>query len=170
MLIVCYSFSNGNTRSIAEQLQRATGADIAQIDTVTPYPPYTGASCEMVEPARKEVEAGYCPEIKPLGVNISDYDVIAVGTPTWWYSPAPAVMTFLKANDWNGKTVIPFMTHGGWPGHVIRDIRANCKGAEFLGELQVQYDSDGGSRLITKQSGIDEWIGHVRQELINRRH
>lgn len=52
------------------------------------------------------------------------YDVIAVGTPTWWYTMAPAVLTFLKTYNRNGKTVIPFQAHGGWPGHVIKNMCA----------------------------------------------
>lgn len=53
------------------------------------------------------------PQINPISVNLADYDVIAIGTPTWWYTMAPAVLTFLTTNDFTGKTVIPFMTNGG---------------------------------------------------------
>lgn len=37
MLIVYYSWSNGNTKRIAEQLANETGADIARIETTEPY-------------------------------------------------------------------------------------------------------------------------------------
>ena len=92
MLIVYYSVSNGNTRRIAEQMQQATGADIAEIRTVQPY---TGSYQDIVDQGQREVERGYKPEIRPLAVDLADYDVIAVGTPTWWYtcllytSPSP---------------------------------------------------------------------------------
>ena len=33
MLVVYYSWSNGNTKRIAEQLTNGTGADIARIET-----------------------------------------------------------------------------------------------------------------------------------------
>lgn len=46
--------------------------------------------------------------------------MIAVGTPTWWYTMAPAVLTFLHSHDFAGKTAAPFMTNGGWQGHVIQ--------------------------------------------------
>lgn len=46
MLIVYYSWSNGNTAKVAEQLQRATGADIARIETVKPY---EGSYMEVVD-------------------------------------------------------------------------------------------------------------------------
>jgi hypothetical protein len=35
------------------------------------------------------------------------------------------------------QTVIPFMTHGGWPGHVIKDIQNCCAGAKFLPDMKI---------------------------------
>ena len=162
MLVVYYSWSNGNTKQIAEQLAKATGAELAEIDTVQPY---TGSYDEVVDQGQREVNAGYKPEIKPLTVNIQDYDGIAVGTPTWWYTMAPAVLTFLSAQDFTGKTVIPFMTNGGWPGHVIKDMKANCKGAEFSHEMEIQFDSTGGAHLETPEKKIDAWIEAVKKDI-----
>lgn len=162
MLVVYYSWSNGNTKQIAEQLAKATGAELAEIDTVQPY---TGSYDEVVDQGQREVNAGYKPEIKPLTVNIQDYDVIAVGTPTWWYTMAPAVLTFLSAQDFTGKTVIPFMTNGGWPGHVIKDMKVNCKGAEFAHEMEIQFDSTGGAHLETPEKKIDAWIEAVKKDI-----
>lgn len=162
MLVVYYSWSNGNTKQIAEQLAKATGAELAEIDMVQPY---TGSYDEVVDQGQREVNAGYKPEIKPLTVNIQDYDVIAVGTPTWWYTMAPAVLTFLSAQDFTGKTVIPFMTNGGWPGHVIKDMKANCKGAEFAHEMEIQFDSTGGAHLETPEKKIDAWIEAVKKDI-----
>ncbi len=162
MLVVYYSWSNGNTKQIAEQLAKATGAELAEIDTVQPY---TGSYDEVVDQGQREVNAGYKPEIKPLTVNIQDYDVIAIGTPTWWYTMAPAVLTFLSAQDFTGKTVIPFMTNGGWPGHVIKDMKANCKGAEFAHEMEIQFDSTGGAHLETPEKKIDAWIEAVKKDI-----
>lgn len=159
LLITYYSISNGNTKQIAEQIQKATGADIARIETVNPY---TGSYNTIVEQGQREVNQGYQPKIKPLGVNLSDYDVIAVGTPTWWYTMAPAVLSFLKSYDWKGKTVIPFQTHGGWPGHVIKDIKNACKGAEFIHEIEIQFDSTGGAKLVTPKTEIEAWLAQIR--------
>lgn len=159
LLITYYSISNGNTKQIAEQIQKATGTDIARIETVNPY---TGSYNTIVEQGQREVNQGYQPKIKPLGVNLSDYDVIAVGTPTWWYTMAPAVLSFLKSYDWKGKTVIPFQTHGGWPGHVIKDIKNACKGAEFIHEMEIQFDSTGGAKLVTPKTEIEAWLAQIR--------
>lgn len=162
LLIVYYSWSNGNTENIAKMLQKETGGDLARIDTVVPY---EGSYDDVVSQGQDEVNRGYEPEIKPLNVNISDYDVIAIGTPTWWYTMAPAVRTFLHENDFTGKTVVPFMTNGGWPGHVIKDMKSFCKGAEAVCDMQVQFDSTGGSRLETSQDKIDKWIQSVKKLL-----
>lgn len=159
MLIVYYSVSNGNTKRIAEQLQQATNADIVRIETVTPY---TGSYDEIVEQGQREVRRGYKPAIQQLPVNVEDYDVIAIGTPTWWYTMAPAVLTFLNSCNFSGKTVIPFQTHGGWPGHVVKDIKKVCKGATFVCEKDIQFDSTGGAELVTQDAEIELWIDTIK--------
>ena len=75
---------------------------------------------------------------------------------------APAVLSFLKSCDWKGKTVIPFHTHGGWPGHVIKDLKSACKGAEFIYEMEIQFDSTGGAELVTEKAEIEAWIEKIK--------
>lgn len=163
MLIVYYSWSNGNTKRIAELLQEKTGADIVRIDTVTPY---KGTYHDVVNQGQDEVNRGYKPPIKELDVDIDDYEVIAIGTPTWWYTMAPAVKTFLDGRNFKGKTVIPFMTNGGWAGHVIKDIASACKGADICHEMEIKFDSEGGAVLETPQKVIDKWISEVADFLV----
>ena len=160
VLTVYYSWSNGNTERIAKMLQKEIGGDIVRIDTITPY---EGSYDDVVNQGQEEVQRGYEPEIKSLGVNISDYDVIAVGTPTWWYTMAPAVLTFLHTESFVDKTVIPFMTDAGWPGNVIKDMKTACKGADIKYEMETQFDSTGGSRLETPMEDITKWIQNVKQ-------
>lgn len=162
VLTVYYSWSNGNTERIAKLLQKEIGGDIIRIDTITPY---EGSYEDVVNQGQEEVQRGYEPEIKPLGVNISDYDVIAVGTPTWWYTMAPAVRTFLHTESFADKTVIPFMTNGGWPGNVIKDMKTACKGADIKCEMQIQFDSTGGSRLETPMEDITKWLRNVKKTI-----
>ncbi len=162
MLIVYYSWSNGNTKRIAEQLQKATGADIERIETSEPY---TGSYDDVVSLGQQEVNKGYMRPIKKLEKNPENYDIIAVGTPTWWYTMAPAVKTFLNDYNFKGKKVIPFMTNGGWPGHVIKDIKKMCSGAEFINPMEIQFDSNGGAELITKESVIEKWINDVKKNI-----
>lgn len=159
ILVVYYSWSNGNTEAIARKLQAGLQADIARIETVKPY---TGDYDAVVQQGQDEVQRGYKPALQPMEVNVQDYNVIAVGTPTWWYTMAPAVAAFLDAVDWQGKTVIPFMTNGGWPGHAIADIRKACIGASFAPDLQVRFDSTGGSRMETPEAEVDAWIENLR--------
>ena len=162
MLIVYYSWSNGNKKRIAEQLANETGADIARIETTEPY---KGTHEDVVNQGKREVEAGFMPRINSLSVNLADYEVIAIGTPTWWYTMAPAVLTFLTGNDFSGKTIIPFMTNGGWPGHVIKDMKENCKNAKFMREMQIQFDSMGKDHLETPESAITEWIEQIKEDI-----
>ena len=158
MLAMYYSWSNGNTETVAQQLADACGADLERIDTVEPYPEDYD---ETVQQGQDEVNVGYQPEIETLAHDPADYDVIAVGTPTWWYTMAPAVSTALSQCDFAGKTVVPFQTNGGWPGNVIENIKDGCAGAVFGPSIEVQFDSTGGSTQMTPQYAIDAWIEKV---------
>lgn len=158
-LIVYYFWSCGNTERIAKSLQSVTGGDLVRLDTAVPY---TGSYNDVVDQGQHEVNAGFEPELKPLSVSVADYDVIAVGTPTWWYTMAPAVKTFLRGQNFTGKTVVPFMTNGGWPGRVIKDMKAACPGADFSCDMQVKFDSNGGDRLETLESKINAWAQSVK--------
>lgn len=158
-LVVYYSWSCGNTEKIAEQLADACDADIARIETVVPYPEDYQ---ETVDQGQREVNAGFMPEIENLEYNPADYDVIVIGTPTWWYTMAPAIKTFIAENDFSGKTVVTLSTNGSWPGNVTADIEDACTGATFGPALEVQFDSTGGDRQETPQSQVDAWIEQIR--------
>ncbi len=162
MLVVYYSWSNGNTEKIAEQLADECAADLARIETVEPYPEDYD---QTVQQGQDEVNSGFEPEIEPLAYDPEDYDVVAVGTPTWWYTMAPAVKSFLAEHDWAGKTVVPFMTNGGWPGNVIDDMREATSGSAAGPALEVRFDSTGGSRQETAQREVDAWMARVKKLL-----
>lgn len=153
-LVVYYSYG-GNTKRIAEKIAKETGADILRIETVVPY---EGSYNEVVNQGQDEVESGYCPEIKPLSVDISAYDTIILGTPVWWYTFAPAMHTFLKSQEWKGKTVYPFATNGGWIGHTFKDVKNICHGADVKSGLNVHFDE---STLRTSMKDIENWIRKI---------
>lgn len=158
MLIVYYSISNGNTKAIAKKLQDVTGADISAIDTIVKY---SDNYDDVVSQGQKEVNEGFEPELKDLDFNVDNYDVVAIGTPTWWYTMAPAVLTFLHQCNFNGKIVIPFATHGGWPGHVLEDIEKACKGAEIKESFDIYVDVDTNF----DESKVDKWVDNVKSIL-----
>lgn len=159
VLIVYYTWSNGNTEKIAGELQRATRADLEQISMVHPY---MGSYEEVVAQGKREVESGFLPEIQPLAHDLSQYEVVAVGTPTWWYTMAPAVKSFFHDHDLSGKGVIFFQTHGGWPGHTLKDMAAACAGATEGPSMTVQFDSTGGSQQVTAQEEVDAWLTEAK--------
>lgn len=164
LLVVYYSLS-GNTEKIAKRLAERYDAErTVRIETVTPY---SGSYEDIVEQGKREVEGGCLPEIRLVdaysgeetALDLDEFDVIAIGTPTWWYTYAPAVAAFLKAHDLGGRTVIPFQTHGGWKGHVMGDLKKT--GALLRNKFDVQFDSTGGSVQVTSDAEIDKWIGSI---------
>ena len=162
MLIVYYSYSNGNTEKIAKMLQGKTGADLLKIDTAIPY---SGSYDCVVKQGQDEVNRGYKPKLKDIDVDISSYDVIVLGTPTWWYTMAPAMLSFISEHKFANKIVVPFMTNGGWPGHVISDIKKHCAGATFKCDKEITFDSSGGDVLMTPLVEINKWMDEVNNLL-----
>ena len=150
-LLLYYSYG-GNTRSVAQRIQQALGCDAAEIVTVTPY---AGSYDAVVNQGQREVNAGFEPPIQALGKNINHYDTVILGTPVWWYTFAPAVKTALSSHDWNGKTIYPFATNGGWIGHTFQDIEKACAGAVVKKGLNIRFDGD---RMQTEAADIDRWI------------
>lgn len=156
-LVVYYSWSCGNTEKIAKEVAERLNADIEKLETVVPYPKEFE---ETASQGQDEVESHYCPLLKPLKHSLDDYDCIAMGTPTWWYSMAPAVRTFLSDHDLKGKKVILFMTNAGWPGNVIDDMKQLVKG-KVISTKEIQFDSDGGNKQITMQEEVDYWLNSL---------
>ena len=161
MLVVYYS-EGGNTEKEARLMAEEFSADIERIDTLTPYP---ADREQMIALGQKEAETGATPAIKPLEHDIKDYDAIVIGTPTWWYTMAPAVLTFLKSYSFAGKTVLPFQTDAGQAGNVMSDIRKELRGAMVFSGLRLEYDKNNN---LTKRSENERnlWIDAVKKELL----
>jgi len=156
-LVVYYSLT-GNTKQIAQHIHDLVGGDIFELRTVQTYPE---DHQKLINQAKKELGDGYLPELQGRLTNLSEYDVIYVGSPIWWGTDAPAVRTFLSQNDLAGKTVIPFVTHAsaarsGGPGSGIPDISAQAKGAKALAGMHFYEDKVGDKQAVAGWlKGID---------------
>ncbi len=149
-VVVYYTWS-GKTKKMAEIIAGKTGADLVEIKLEEPY---TENYNEVVAKAKKEINEGYRPVICPTDVELERYEVVYVGTPIWWGTMAPPLASYLEANNFNGKTVMPFSTHGGGgKGHSDRDIAKLCQGAKIM-EMYTVYE--GGGCFAEKE--ISEWI------------
>ena len=150
VLTVFYSHS-GNTRACADQIHRTVGGDIVEIVPVEPYPQDYEA---VVKQAKQELKSGYKPALRTRVENIESYDVIFVGSPNWWNTVAPPVMTFLSEHDLSGKAAVPFITHGGGGlGRSAQDIPRLCPDATVLEGLAVLGDD-----VKTAQTQVAAWL------------
>ena len=100
----------GNTSIIAHMIAEQTGADLFEIEAVTPYPT---SHSELLDVSRQEMANNARPEIAGTVDNMDDYDTIFIGYPNWWGDMPMIVYNFLESYDLSGKTIVPFCTHGG---------------------------------------------------------
>ena len=150
-VLIAYFSHSGNTKIIAEMIANATKGDMFEIKPVKDYP---NDYQTVVDQAKKEIKANYHPELKNYCKNISDYDVIIIGSPNWWGTIAPPVATFLLNSNLKGKTILPFITHeGSGMGRVESDIKTLIPGLNLRSGLAIR-----GSNAKGAQSEVKNWL------------
>lgn len=155
-VLVAYFSASGVTAQVAERLAKGTGADLFEIE---PEIPYTDEDLDWQDKgSRSSVEMsdrGCRPAIRSKVGDMSQYHVVFIGFPVWWYREPSIIDTFMEAYDFAGKTVIPFATSGGSPmGEAGKNIQALAPGAKVA----------DGKRFAAETLGKDlsgwasEWI------------
>lgn len=145
------TLEHGFTEQVAMKIHNFIGGDMCHIENKTPYPE---AYEELKEVAREERKSGKRPELKPLPVNIDDYDVVFLGYPIWFGTFPPAMFTFLQQYDLSSKTIIPFSTSGAtvW-GHTLEVLHAQYPGADILEGLELR-----SLEVSASDVKIREWL------------
>ncbi|MGF9566045.1 flavodoxin [Neorhizobium sp. JUb45] len=109
--LVAFYSRTGNTAVVARQIRRAQDATLFEIQTRNPYPEDYEAT---VEQARRETAQRYLPALGNFVADLGRYDLIYLGMPIWGMTAPPVIRSFLRAHDFSGKVVVPFITHGGY--------------------------------------------------------
>lgn len=133
-LIAYYSLSQ-NTENLALKIAKQTGGTIRELIPDKDYSfDYNTAAKEV----RNQISRGFCPKLISGNEQIDDYLTIFIGTPNWFKTVAPPVMSFLKQHDFTGKTIIPFCAHGGGGfGQIEIDIAKECSKSIILPGIAV---------------------------------
>lgn len=112
-IMIAYFSATGKTAKLADTLAKACGGDIFEIKAKQPY---TSDDLDWNDPrsrANMEMKDSFArPEIAAT-VDLSNYDVLFIGFPIWWYMAPRIIQTFLETQDLVQKTIIPFATSGG---------------------------------------------------------
>ena len=146
----------GNTEVVAGVIQKLTGGETFQIETVKKYPADYN---ETTEVAQRELRAKARPELKSHVSNMGDYDVVILGYPNWWSTMPMAVYSFLEEYDLSGKAILPFCTHeGSGLGYSVSDIKKLCPGARVSRGLAIQggsvHQAEGEMSAWLKAAGM----------------
>jgi flavodoxin len=139
-VLVIYYSNSGNTEKVALRIRELTGADLYKIETEEEYP----AQPKLLDFAKEQAEKEEWPKLKGKAPNLNSYDVIFVGSPVWWYSISPPLVSFLKQSDFRGKPVVAFGTSGGGQGDFFADFEKYAKNAKVVrGEVFANVARDG---------------------------
>lgn len=148
VLVVYYSAS-GNTARVANDIAEAAGADLFEIVPVEPYTSddlnwtnqNSRVSVEHDNPDARTVEL--------VSTEVPDWDsytTVFIGYPIWWGIAAWPVDGFVSANDFTGKTVIPFATSSS---------SGMGESGALLAQLASTGDWQSGQRFSSGASASD---------------
>ena len=152
-LVVYYSAS-GNTERVAKSIAAAANADIFEI---VPESVYTDDDLDWTNKNSRVSREHDDESLRDVTLtttdvaNWADYDTVIIGYPIWWGIAAWPIDNFVKANDFTGKTVIPFCTSAssgiGQSGKLLAELAGS-------GDWQEgQRFSDGSS-----DSAVSDWV------------
>ena len=141
VLVVYYSLT-GNTKDIAERIQKKTQADVYEIKTAEEIK----TNPWFYLKARAQLKEGKYPALAGALPDFSKYDWVFVGFPVWWYTAATPGLAFLDKADFKGRKVVPFSTQGSNAGTFLEDFTAQAKNAdiqpaESFNNLPDKYDA-----------------------------
>lgn len=152
--LVVYFSATGNTESAANYIAQATGGDLFELEPAEPYTDEdlnynndnSRVSREHEDESLRDVEL-----VADTVENWDDYDTVFIGYPIWWGIAAWPVDSFVEANDFTGKTVIPFATSAS---------SGLGQSGELLAELAGTGDWQEGQRFRSSVSeeDIQAWV------------
>lgn len=163
-LIVYYSFTN-NVHTIVSDLQTQIEADVIRVEPAETGLDYAADNYAigraLIDAIRLNPnDAASYPEIKPVEVNIADYDRIIVGVPLWHNCMAAPLQTFLFqfGPQMEGKSIglIVSSSSSGISG-VESDARQLIPGGDFL-EPSLWIRSGQTSNC---HSMIADWLSQI---------
>lgn len=161
-LVVYYS-ATGNTASIAHSIADETGADIFDIQPAQPYTsedldydnPESRVSKEHADVALRDVAL-----VQETPDDWASYETVLIGYPIWWGEAAYPVASFVKANDFTDKSVIPFCTSASSDtGNSAEQLSELTKSGVWLGGMRFPAD--------VNEDEILQWIDDLGLEKQN---
>ena len=152
-VLVLYFSQSGNTETVANFIHDAVGGDIVKLETEQTYPSDYN---ELVDYAQEEQNNNARPALKTI-IDIDQYDVIFLGYPNWWGDMPMPLYTFLDEYDLSGKTIAPFITHGGsglsGTPNKIKQEEPNATVTEGL--------AISGSSASSSKSTVENWLSKI---------
>ena len=160
-VLVLYYSQTSNTKTVATEIATRLNADIEEIALVEPYDTAFQATIDRCKADR---EKGILPEIKPLKLNVADYDTIFLGYPIWFGTYAPPIASLLDKVDLSGKWVMPFCTFGsGGLESSVKDLTEKQPNAKIMPGYGVR-----AARMDAVPKEVEQYlksIGFIKGEL-----
>lgn len=155
-VLVVYFSRSGNTELMAMEIAKTYRAEMVRLEAEDYRIGFRGWLNAMRDSQSQQAV------ITPETLDLARYDTIFIGSPIWWYSPAPPVWQFVLNNDFTDKDVVLFNTFNSRFEQKYIDefkIQVEARNGRFAKHLYVRRGR------MTRQIGPQEMLDQVRQQL-----
>lgn len=147
--LIVYLSRTSNTQIVANMIQDMVGGDVVPIETSEEYPRDYKM---MVEIAGTQISQNINPKLKTKIDDMNKYKRVFVGFPIWSMDMPPPMRTFLTSYDFSNKTIISFITHGGYGiGRSTRTLNHLLSNSTILKEFSTQGGLERDGKFLTIQ-------------------
>ena len=157
VLVVYFSRSN-NTELMAMEIARHYNAQLVRLNADKYRIGFRGWLNALTDAQTKHAV------ITPEKIDLSLYETIFIGSPIWWYSPAPPVWQFVNDNDIANKNIILFNTFNSrFKQEYVDEFKAKIeeKNGVFVKHVYVKRER------MSQQISTKTLLQKVRQQLIS---
>ncbi|WP_302174206.1 flavodoxin [Megasphaera elsdenii] len=147
-ILIAYFTWGGRSGEVAHMIQDKIGGDLYEIKR---DPDYSRDYSTVLKESAQEVDDNVHPKLAGTQPDLSQYDVIVLGYPCWWFTAPMTIPSFLEGKDLAGKLIVPYMCSYSSPFEVtLPALAAAAPSARLFTGLTLDKDTD--------YSVIDPWL------------
>jgi flavodoxin len=161
---VVYFSRSGNTALASRHVAKRLDAQVFRLEAPD-YQLGLGGLANAVKDANtRRSQPEVLPDITPCTIDLTPFDTVWLGSPVWFYSPAPPIWAFVEHNRFDGQHVVLFNTFNS---HIGEDYIAKFKAKVMArGAKSFEHRHVLRGRMTQQltpeqmlQAMDDEWFG-----------
>lgn len=152
--LIMYYSQGGTTETVAKTLAINLNCSLIKIHDLKNREGFKNKLLASVNAFRESKT-----DIYPANVDLTDFDTVYIGTPTWAGNPTPAILTIIDRCNFTGKDVVLFATMDNNRGdsNLERlEEKVKMRGARVIESFTIATKGKSLEKLVNDTEAIIE--------------